>query len=392
MADIKFTCPHCQQEIQCDQLWGGHEINCPTCKGTMVVPQSEAPAANTNPLVPKPPSGPSPRLSAGKTQVARSSTATGAPQKQFHHTVEKKQSPLLKYALIVVVVAALAAGGYYGYDLLLKGKDKFNATAEASSKRPVGGEVGQAMDANDALDKTDPNRSESPLKAGIKKRINKRRVAGVQSAADSEAALADDSGSGGRGGAPASEKDLPVVAPVYTLDVSTVKIAASKVNGVISGGNFVADTARIDKGADYYALTLRQGIGPTPDRAVRVFLRLKPTEVPTNQTFTVSSDTKDPAVSRVSKLWKTSAGFAPTEQKYTSNYALKLELGQMENGMIPGKIFLALDDTDKTVVAGQFKAPLIIPSPSAQAAQPAYTPPAGTPGAAAAARQRRYGR
>ena len=43
----------------------------------------------------------------------------------------------------------------------------------------------------------------------------------------------------------------------------------------------------------------------------------------------------------------------------------------MDKGLISGKIFLALPDADKTVVAGQFTAPLIIPDPAAQAAQAA---------------------
>jgi hypothetical protein len=137
---------------------------------------------------------------------------------------------------------------------------------------------------------------------------------------------------------------------------------------------------------------LRQGTGLTPDRAVQVFLRLKGNEGPTNQTFTVSPDAADPAVSQVVKLWKTSAGFAPAEQRFSSNYALKLELGQMDKGLISGKIFLALADTDKTVVAGQFKAPLILPDPAAQVAQPGYAAPAASSAAAAARMKKRYGR
>jgi hypothetical protein len=202
--------------------------------------------------------------------------------------------------------------------------------------------------------------------------------------------LADQAGPGAAAAA-SPDKDLPVVAPVHTLDVSSVKIPVSKVNGVISGAAFVADKARIDKGLGYYALTLRQGAGLTPDRAVQVFLHLKATEGPTNQTFTVSPDTKDPAVSRVVKLWKITAGFAPKEQQFFSNYALKLELGQMDKGLIPGKIFLALTDTDKTVVAGQFMASLVIPNPATQLAQPRYGAPAAN-AAAASARQKRYGR
>jgi hypothetical protein len=350
----------------------------------------EAPPAGSKPLVPKPPSGPAPRLSAGKTQVARSVTPTGMVQKPFQKPVVKNQSPLLKYALIGLGVAALGVGGFYGYPWA---RDKFNATSEAAAKRPVvGGDVGAAMDVNDALDGTESSRPAPSLKASVKKRINRRGPAGVPVAGDSEKAMADNAGADGAAAA-AAEKDLPVVAPVHTLDVSHVTIPLSKVNGVISGGSFVADKARIDKKtATAYALTLRQGTGLTPDRAVQVFLRLKGNEGPTNQTFTVSPDAADPAVSQVVKLWKTSAGFAPAEQRFSSNYALKLELGQMDKGLISGKIFLALADTDKTVVAGQFKAPLILPDPAAQVAQPGYAAPAASSAAAAARMKKRYGR
>src|ERR1019366_7636134 len=38
MADMKFNCSHCGQDIECDELWSGHEIQCPTCQGQLVVP------------------------------------------------------------------------------------------------------------------------------------------------------------------------------------------------------------------------------------------------------------------------------------------------------------------------------------------------------------------
>ncbi|MGO9199512.1 MAG: hypothetical protein ACLQM8_03090 [Limisphaerales bacterium] len=391
MADIKFTCPHCQQGIQCDQLWCGHEINCPTCQGAIMVPQTAtAPAAGGAPAI-KPPSSPAARLSAGKTQVARSTTPTGMAQKQFQPVPQKKQSPWLKYAFIGLGVAALGVGGYYGYGLWIAGRDKVKATADAAGKRRVGGEVAGAMDVNDALNGAEPNRPASSLKDGVRKRAGGRRVPGVPAAGDSARALADNGGPDGSSVALAAANALPVVAPAHTMDVSSVTIPASKVNGVISGSPFVADMARIDKMGTAYVLTLRQGGGLTPDRAVRVFLHLQGTGGPTNQTFTVSPDAKDPAVSEVAKLWKTSAGFAPTEKDFFSNYALKLELGNMDKGLIPGKIFLALPDTDKTVVAGQFLTPVIMPDPAALAAAARYSMMA-TNSAASASRQRYGGR
>ena len=45
MADIKFSCPHCQQHIQVDSSYGGTQIACPTCNGGLIIPG--APAAPT---------------------------------------------------------------------------------------------------------------------------------------------------------------------------------------------------------------------------------------------------------------------------------------------------------------------------------------------------------
>ena len=358
-----------------------------------MVPHVEAAPAASQPLVPKPPSGPAPRLTAGKTQVARSVTPTGVAQKPFQRPVEKKSpSPLIKYALVVVGVAALGVVGYYYvYRLFGQAKDKFNKTSEAAANRPVvGGDVGAAMDVNETLDGAQPSRPDSSLKGSVTRRINRRRVPGVQAAGDSAAALDENAAGGGSGATTSPDKDLPVVAPVHTLDISGVKIPVSKVNGTISGGSFVADKARIDKKtANVYALTLRQGAGLTPDRAIQVYLHFKGTDGPTNQSFTVSPGANDPAVSQVVKLWKTGAGFAPNDQRFSSNYALKLELGSMDKGLISGKIFLALPDADKTVVAGQFTAPLIIPDPAAQAAQAAAARFANDPSTAA---KNRYNR
>jgi DNA-directed RNA polymerase subunit RPC12/RpoP len=39
MSEIKFSCPHCEQHIQCETAYQGTEINCPSCGYRFVVPQ-----------------------------------------------------------------------------------------------------------------------------------------------------------------------------------------------------------------------------------------------------------------------------------------------------------------------------------------------------------------
>jgi hypothetical protein len=155
--------------------------------------------------------------------------------------------------------------------------------------------------------------------------------------------------------APAPKLDQ-VIPPVYTLDVKTAKIPDGKANGMINGTNFVLDTARLERSGNSTILTLRQGAGVSADREVLVYLRVSPTESLTNRTFTVSSDTKFGAPTIV-KRWKHDPRFAPQQRPYTGGYALKLETGNAEeDGSLNGKIYLALPDNEKTVVAGNFKA------------------------------------
>jgi DNA-directed RNA polymerase subunit RPC12/RpoP len=47
MAEIKFSCPFCGQNVQCDPSQTGMQIHCPTCKEAITVPPT--PAASTVP-------------------------------------------------------------------------------------------------------------------------------------------------------------------------------------------------------------------------------------------------------------------------------------------------------------------------------------------------------
>lgn len=52
MAELKFSCPHCQQHIQADEGYAGLQIQCPSCRGSLIVPgtpAAPAPAASAPP-------------------------------------------------------------------------------------------------------------------------------------------------------------------------------------------------------------------------------------------------------------------------------------------------------------------------------------------------------
>jgi len=163
MAEIKFSCPQCGQHISGNEQWSGHQIQCPTCATTLTVPGTIPPPAAAAPvpksLVPQPPVSHGPKLSAGATQVARSTAPGPTPLRQLAARPPRNSSPLLKYVVYAIVLVALGGAGYlYVPSLLSKIQDSANSkptqTAPASNSGGAGplGEVNGAMDVSDTLD------------------------------------------------------------------------------------------------------------------------------------------------------------------------------------------------------------------------------------------------
>jgi hypothetical protein len=163
MAEIKFACPQCGQHICGNERWSGHQIQCPTCATTLTVPGVLPPpatvAAAPQSLVPQPPASHGPKLSAGATQVARSTAPGSIPIRQLAERPARRNSPLLKYAVYAVVLAALGGAGYlYVPSLLSKIQDSTNSKPTQAAPAPNSGgagplgEVNGAMDVSDTLD------------------------------------------------------------------------------------------------------------------------------------------------------------------------------------------------------------------------------------------------
>ena len=163
MAEIKFSCPQCGQHISGNEQWSGHQIQCPTCATSITVPQTLVPPAAaapvSNSLVPQPPVSHGAKLSAGATQVARSSVPGPTPLRQPPARPPKNKSPLLLYAVYAVVLAGLAWAGFtYVPSMVSKIQDGANSKPGQAEPASSGGgsgplgEVNGAMDVSDALD------------------------------------------------------------------------------------------------------------------------------------------------------------------------------------------------------------------------------------------------
>lgn len=390
MADIKFSCPRCGQNITCDELWGGYELQCPSCQTSLTVPaKPAAPAAAPTSGGIQPPTSPV-RLSYAQTHNPAPAGAGAAAQRvipirNLAPPPPPKQNKLVKYGTIVAVLAVLGVAGWFGYPyargLLNKG-----GTDAPAAKSTGEGRVGRIEALNSTLDSSDSSAASSGTPSGEARSSRRPRA----SSADGT------TGTPSTPTPPAAEKQLPVVPPVYTLDAAALKIPESRVNGMISGTNFVAESARVDHVGTAQVLRFFQGQVGSPDREMLIYLHLKPGEKLGGQTLNISQEMKGAGVPQVAKRWKPNPRYAPSLKSYYTGYALKLELGQMADNVVPGKIFLALPDNEQTVIAGVFKATNNIPDSTMQAAPmivPAATPPAA--GAAPSQQQdyfrQRYG-
>ena len=385
MAEFKFDCPSCNQSIICDELWSGHQIQCPACQAELTVPGKPAPAPQKPSLVPQPPSGGGSKLSLNRPQHQPSAAPTvprNIPGVKPPAKPPPKKSPVPKIAIAAVLIAALGVGGYFGYGWLRQMQEKANEKRRAAEKNSDGGEMGHIANLYNVLDATDPD----------KRGASASRAAGVNPSRIASSTTMAVPGQAPTNTASATDKQLPIIPPVWTLDIASAKIPEGQANGKVAGTNFVVETARLDRSGTAYVLSMRQGTPPSGDEAMLVYLHLAAGETLTNHTWTISQDMKGAGVPQVLKLWKPNPKYAPQQASFSTGYAMKLQLGNPTDGIIPVKIFLAVPDNDQSVVAGLFR----VNQPNTDATiQPAMQPVAAPVGAGnpaeKAAFDKRYG-
>ena len=131
MAEFKFSCPQCAQNILCDVGYAGAQINCPSCQQAIIVPPAPRSAA-APPVAPIPssaPAGLSTRQSTSAPAAGRQ--FAGAPGRQPQ--VQAKSHTMRNVLVItaaVVVFAALGFGGWHFYS-------KHKAKVEAAKGNPA---------------------------------------------------------------------------------------------------------------------------------------------------------------------------------------------------------------------------------------------------------------
>jgi len=258
---------------------------------------------------------------------------------------------LKKVLAIAAAVVAIAVAGFFMFKVTSSWQGKFNEARQREQEdgEGGGGQVGHIAELYQVLDATDLDKMRDAGDRAESKRSGKYRTLAKAAALTTPGA-----------------QDLPVVKPTWTLDLAAVKISPSKVNGTISGTEFVSDAARLDAfSAASFALTLRQGTNFSSDREATVYLRLKPGEKIEGHTWNVGKDaTTD--IPSVAKRWKANPGTPLQQKTYKNGYAMKLEFDKATEGILSGRIYLALPDEEHSVLAGSFLAMIRLPT----AAQP----------------------
>lgn len=164
------------------------------------------------------------------------------------------------------------------------------------------------------------------------------------------------------------KKTEPVRYPVPTnvvwdLNIARAKIPETPVQGRIHGQGFRLQSSSMTGGS----LTLRQGSGWPPDLALSIRLTARHATELSGKSYTVQSSRQ--SAPRVTMRWKDGQGKAVTEN-ITNGYALRLVFDKVTATHIPGRLYIALPDADRSVLAGTFEAVLRTNPPPKKASGP----------------------
>lgn len=294
MSDLQFPCPQCHQTIQCDNQFAGQALQCPLCHNDIT-----APAAETAPT----PAAKPGRLSlgahtpGGPPPVSTLQTG-GAPLR----APKKKSNVLKNVAICAGAVVAIAAGAY---GIKASGVlDQFLKKEEAPAKPAPVATTGAPADGTAS---TTPEPSLIPVKV-----------------------------------------EVPETPAVWNLYLDTAEYPKSPAKGILTGEQFHPQIARIDQNV----LALRQGTNSL-EREMLVYLPIRAGEDLSGKKWNVEKGAKS-GVPRVAKRWVNNPKFAPVVKFYSTGYAMMLEFGKATDGVVPGKIYLSLPDTEQSFVAGTF--------------------------------------
>jgi hypothetical protein len=135
----------------------------------------------------------------------------------------------------------------------------------------------------------------------------------------------------------------------WTLQLDGVAIPAQPARGRMHGRPFAPETVTLENGR----LRFRQGRDFFPDLELSVVLFEEDLNRLAGRTFAVpgSRGTRP----HVWLSWKEPGQGSLQQKSFVDGYALRLELGQLTDGKLPGKIYVCVPDEEKSFLRGTFE-------------------------------------
>ncbi len=137
--------------------------------------------------------------------------------------------------------------------------------------------------------------------------------------------------------------------PEWTSDLDKMKAPDGAPSGWLMGAEFKADAVTYNIGM----LNLRQGQPGDPGANIMLVLPQKTLNDLDGKTLTVAGKQQFPNVI-FGNLMRTTAA-KQVKGEPLGDFTLKLEFGKLEDGKLPGKIYVCLPDDAKSVIAGTFQ-------------------------------------
>jgi hypothetical protein len=154
---------------------------------------------------------------------------------------------------------------------------------------------------------------------------------------------------------------MPLAAPQWLIDSTPPQIPSGRVHGSISSQEFTPENVSLQPNGALRVLAFAQGVGTTADHELFIYLNFNDNVALAGRSWTVTKETKGKDAPQIIKRWTANPKFAPISKTYNYGYAMRLEFGEPSRDWQPGRIYLALPDTNQTVLAGAFS--LAIPHP-----------------------------
>jgi len=231
----------------------------------------------------------------------------------------------------------LVVAMYFGFKQAGQWQAGFNKKTDEMAAKTGGGEMGHVANLYQVLDATDPDKIGA---AQARSHANLGR-----SRAEILEALKPK---------PDPTLAMPLVRPTWTLDVANTSMAKGRVSGTSGGTNFNVETVRLDRTASSAVLTFQEGVGTSADHELFIYIPANPTENLAGRSWTVTKEAKAKDALQVVRKWTVNPRFGPVSKTFYNGYALKLDLDETTGDWQPGRIFLALPDTNQTVLMGEF--------------------------------------